>query len=293
MQKQWKQWRTIFGGSKITADGDFSHEIKIYLLLGKKVMTNLDSILKCRSIALPTKVHIVKAIVFPVMYGCENWTTKQAEHWRMDVFELWCWRRLLRVPWTARRSNQSILKEISPDIHWKDWCWCWSSNTTWCKELTHLKRPWCWERLKAGGEGDDRGWDGWIASPTQWKWVWVISGSWWWTEAWRAAVHGFAKSWTWLSDWTELNWVSLWSLQKKETKYSSNSSSLSKWIFHLRYTSKHTYIQTQINNMENFPNILLNLIHSVFLIVSSFKWLNQTQTRSFISVANKSLLCSF
>ena len=116
MGKQWKQCQTLFlGGSKITADGDCSHEIKRRLLLGRKVMTNLDSILKSRDITLPTKVHLVKAMVFPVvMYGCECWTVKKAEHWRIDAFELWCWRRLLRVPWTARRSTQSILKEISP-----------------------------------------------------------------------------------------------------------------------------------------------------------------------------------
>ena len=105
----------IFGGSKITADGDCSHEIKRCLLLGSKVMTSLDSILKSRHISLPTKFHLVKAMVFPVvMYGCESWTVKKAEHRRIDTFELWCWRRLLRVPWTARRSNQSILKQISP-----------------------------------------------------------------------------------------------------------------------------------------------------------------------------------
>ena len=117
MGKQWKQWQTLFwGGSKIPADGDCSHEIKRGLLLGKKVMTNLDSILKSRDITLPTKVHLVKAMVFPViMYGCENWTIKKAECQRLDAFELWCWRRLLRVPWAARRSNQSILKKISPE----------------------------------------------------------------------------------------------------------------------------------------------------------------------------------
>ena len=105
----------IFGGSKITADGDCSHEIKRYLLLGRKAMTNLDSILKSKDITLPTKIHLVKGMVFPVvMYGCESWTIKEAECQRIDAFELWCWRRLLRVPWTARRSNQSILKEISP-----------------------------------------------------------------------------------------------------------------------------------------------------------------------------------
>ena len=141
----------IFGGSTITADGDCSHEIKRHLLLGRKVMTNLDSILKSRDITLPTKVCLVKAMVFPVvMYGYESWTIKKAEHRRIDAFELWCWRRLLRIPWTARRSNQSILKEISPGS-WKDWCWSWHSNTlaTWCEELTRLKRSWHWERLRA------------------------------------------------------------------------------------------------------------------------------------------------
>ena len=111
----------IFLGSRITADGDCSHEIKRRLLLGRKVMTNLDSILKSRDITLPTKVRLVKALVFPVvMYECESWTVKKAEHQRSDAFELWCWRRLLRVPWTARRSRQSILKEISPGVLWKE-----------------------------------------------------------------------------------------------------------------------------------------------------------------------------
>ena len=117
MGKQWKQCQTIFWGSKIIADSDFSHEIKRRLLLGRKVMTNLYGILKSRDITLPTKVCLVKAMVFPVvMYGCEGWTVKKAECRRIVAFELWCWRRLLRVPWTARRSNQSILKEISPGI---------------------------------------------------------------------------------------------------------------------------------------------------------------------------------
>ena len=114
--KQWQQWQTILGGSKITADGDCSHEIKRCLLLGRKDMTKLDSILKSRDITLPTKVHTVKTMVFPVvMYGCESWTIKKAECRRSDAFELWCCRRILRVSWTARRSNQSILKEISPE----------------------------------------------------------------------------------------------------------------------------------------------------------------------------------
>ena len=111
----------VFLGFKITADSDCSHEIKRCLLLGRKVMTNLDSILKSRDITLPTKICLVKAMVFPVvMYGCESWTVKKAERRRIDAFELWCWRRLLRVPWTARRSNQSILKEINPGIFWKE-----------------------------------------------------------------------------------------------------------------------------------------------------------------------------
>ena len=115
MRKQWKQWDFTLGGSKITADADCSHEIKRFLLIGIKAMTNLDSILQSRDITLPTKVHLVKTMVFPVVtYGYESWTVKKAEHLRIDAFELWCWRRLLRVPWTARRSNQSILKESQP-----------------------------------------------------------------------------------------------------------------------------------------------------------------------------------
>ena len=163
---------------------DFSHKIKRHLLLGSKGMTNLGSILKRRDITLPKKFCMVKAMAFPaVMYGCESWTIKKAEYWTSDGFELSCWRKLLRVPWTARRSNQSILKEINPDIHWKDWCWNWSFNilATWYKGLTHWKRLWGWEKLKAGGEGDNRGWDGWMASPTWRTWVWASSRSWWWT----------------------------------------------------------------------------------------------------------------
>ena len=163
----------------MTVYGDCSHEIKRCLLLGRKAMTNLHSILKSRN-----KICLVKAMVFPVVrYGCESWTIKKAEYWRTDAFELWCWRRLLRVSWTARRSNQYILKEIVLNIHWKDWCWSWSSNTlaTQCKDLTHWKKPWCWERLKAGREGDDREWNGWMASLTRRTWVWASSGSWWWT----------------------------------------------------------------------------------------------------------------
>ena len=124
-----KSGRLYFLGSKITADGDCSHEIKRRLLLGRKVITNLDSILKSRDITLSTKVCLLKAMVFPVvMFGCESWTIKKGERQRIDSLELWCWRRLLRVPWTARKSNQIILKEINPEYSWKDWCWNWSSS---------------------------------------------------------------------------------------------------------------------------------------------------------------------
>ena len=169
MGKQWKLSDFIFLGSKITADGDCSHEIKRRLLLGRKVMTDLGGIFKSRDTTLLTKVHLVKAMVFPVvMYGCESWTVKKAEHRRTDAFELWCWRRLLRVPWTARRSNQSILKAISPGCSLEG-----RMLKLKLQYFGHLMRRadsvarlWCWEGLGAGGEGDDRGWVGWMASPT-------------------------------------------------------------------------------------------------------------------------------
>ena len=153
------------------------------------------------------------------MYGCESWTIKKAECWRIDAFELWCWRRLLRVPWTARRSNQSILKEVCLNIHWKDWCWSWNSNTlaTWCEELTHWTRPWCWEGLKAGGKGDERGWDGWMVSPTRWTWVWVNSRSWWCTER-TGVLQSLVSQRVRLSDWTELSWTELLKCQWHERK---------------------------------------------------------------------------
>ena len=171
-----------FGGSKITADGDCSR--KKHLLLGRNAMTNLDSMLKSRDITLPTKVHLDKAMIFPVViYGCESWTIKKAEHWRNDAFELWCWRRLLKSPLDC--------KEIQP-VHLKgdqSWVFIGMSDVEaetpilgpLDAEPTHWKRPRCWERLKAGGKGDDRGWDGWMASQNQRTWVWVYSGSWWWT----------------------------------------------------------------------------------------------------------------
>ena len=168
-------------------------------------MTNLDSIKKQRHYFANKGPSMVFQVV---MYGCESWTIKKAEYWRIDAFELWCWRRLLRVPWTAKRSNQSILKVISLEY---SWCWSWNSNTfaTWWEELTHLiQRFWCWEKLKAGGEGDDKGWDGWMVSLTQWTWVWVISGSWWWTG--RPGVGQSIGSQRVRHDWAiELNWTEL------------------------------------------------------------------------------------
>ena len=150
-------------------------------------------------------------MVFPVvMYECESWTIKKAEHRIIDAFELWCWRRLWRIRWTARRSTSPSSRKSVLNIHWKDWCWSWNSNTlaTWCEELTHLRRPWCWERWKVGGEGGDRGWDGWVASLTQRTWVWVNSGSWWWTG--RPGVLQSMGSQRVGHDWaTELNWTEI------------------------------------------------------------------------------------
>ena len=160
----------FLGGSKITADGDFSHEIKRHLLLGRKVMSNLDSILKSRH-------YFANKGPSSQGYGFSSghvwmWELDYKEGW---MPKNWCFwivilEKTLESPWTAKKSNQSILEEISLGVHWKDWHWIWNFNTvaTWCEELTHLKRLWCWERLKAGGEGDNRGWDGCMASLTQW-----------------------------------------------------------------------------------------------------------------------------
>ena len=147
-------------------------------------MANLDNILKSREVTLPTKVHLVKAMVFPVvMYGCESWTIKKAERRRIDAFELWCRKRPLRVPWTARRSNQSILKEISPEYSLEGLILKLKlqsfGHLTW--RTDSFEKALILGKVEGGGEGDDRGWDGWMASPTQWTWIWASSGRWWWT----------------------------------------------------------------------------------------------------------------
>ena len=202
----------IFLGSKITSDGDCSHGIKRCLLLGRKAMTNLDSVLKSRDITLPTKIHIVKAMVFPVvMYGCESWTIRR---WELDHREGWALKNQCFSTVVLEKTGESLgqqedqtrhsWRKSTMNFHWKDWCW--SSNTLamWCKELTHWKRPWCWERLKTEGEEGNSGWDGWTASLIQQTWMWANSGKWWDVnrEAWCAAVHGVTKSWTRLRSWT-------------------------------------------------------------------------------------------
>ena len=239
MGKQWKQWLTLyFGGSKITADGDCSHEIKRCLLLGRKVMTNLDSIFKSRDITLPTKVRLVKAMAFPVvMYGCESWIIKKAKCRRIDAFELWCWRRLLRVPWTARRSKQSILKAISPGYSLEG-----LMLKLKLQYFGHLVQRFdsLEKTLMLGriGGGRRRG-------RQRMRWLDGITDSIYMglgrlqvmdREAWHVAIHGVAKSRTRLSNWTELNW-------KHEQLYRSMTNYFPKWLYLYSY-QQHDHIDS-------------------------------------------------
>ena len=174
-------------------------------------MTNLHSILKTRDITLPTKVCLVKAMVFPVVtYGCESRTIKKTEHWRNDALNCGVGEDSWESLGQQGDPTSPFWKRSALEFLWKDWCWSWSSNTlaTWGKELTHWKRPWCWERLKAGEEGDDRRWVGWMASPAQWTWIWVNSECWWGTG--RPGVLQSMGSQRVGHDWeTEMNWIEL------------------------------------------------------------------------------------
>ena len=211
MGKWWQQWQIIFLDFKITADGARSHETKRHLLLGRKAMTNLDSILKSRDITLPTKVRLVKAMVFPVvMYGCESWTVKKVEHQRIDTFKLWCWRKLLRVPWTARRSNLSILKEIIPEYSLEGQML--KLKLQYFGHLMQrtdsLEKTLMLGNIEGRKRRGNRGWNGWMASLTRWTWVWVGSGTWWRTG--RPGVLQSMGSQRVGHNWvTELNWTEL------------------------------------------------------------------------------------
>ena len=195
----------LFLGSKITVDGDCSYEIRRWLLLGRKAVRN--SVLKSRDITLPTKGHIVKALVFPeVTYCCESWSIKKAERQTIDAFELWCWRRLLKVPWAAKGSNQSILREINPkdSLEGLTLKLKLSILVIWYKQPTHWKSPWCWERLRVEGEEGVRGCDGWMASPMQWTQTGANFWRWWGAGRPGVLQSVGSMSQTQLGDWTTI-----------------------------------------------------------------------------------------
>ena len=207
-----------------------------------------------------TKVRIVKAMVFPVvMYGCESWTIRRAEHQRIDTFEPWCWRRLLRVLWPARRSNQSILKNINPGYSLKGLCWSWSSNylVTWWEESIHRKRPWCWERLRAEREGDDRGQDGWMASPSQWTWVWTMCS----TQGKCEGQGNLAcyspwghNEWTGLSNWATASFVCICAMRNNISFLQCN------------YTETKVLVLVKITKRKNRKKISKNKLNLTMLL---------------------------
>ena len=244
----------IFLGSKVTADDDCSHKIKRCLLLRRKARTNLDGILKSRDITLPTKVRLAKAMVFPViMYGCDSWTIRKAEHWRIDAFELWCWRRLLRVPWTARRSNQSILKEISPEYSLEGLMLKLKLHTlvTWC-------RLWCWENWgqqeKGATEDEMVGWHHRLSGHEFEQTQEMVKDR----EAWRAAVHGVTKSGTQISAWTTTKHLVCW-IQLRRISGDT-------WFYHSK---------TKNNNQESKSMIRIHLIY-ILGYAKFCQWANQT-----------------
>ena len=212
MGEQWKQWQTLFPWAPkslqmVTA----AMKLKDAYSLEGKLWPTQTAYWKAETLLCQQSPSSQGYGFSSSMYGCESWTIKKAERRRIDAFELWVLEKTLESPLDCKEI-QPVHPKGDPKgvlgVHWKDWCWSWNSNTlaTWHEELTHLKRPWCWERLKAGGEVDNRGWDDWMASTTQWTWIWVDSGSWWWTE--RPSVLWFmgSQSLTWLSDW--IDWFS-------------------------------------------------------------------------------------
>ena len=259
MGRKWKQRQTLFcWAPRSLWMGTAAMKLKDTCSLEGKLWQNLDSILESRDITLPTKVHLVKAMLLVVvMYGCESWTIKKAEHWRIHAFKLWCWRRLLRVPWTAR-SNQSTLKEINIEYLLEGLMLERQYFGHLCKKPSHWKRPWCWERLKAKGEGG-KGWDGRMASLTQWTWVWANPGRWWRIgktgvlrsiELQRVRHSLAAEQQQWLHRGQEIvNW-------EQGVKYTLG------WRWHISKTKSNLFL-TRILILLSFPLYYLRNLKSV------------------------------